>query len=51
MPRHAWNGFLRLFPGTAPLRRLHLRAFLSIGFERLWPLVLPLILLVALLSA
>ncbi len=49
MPRHAWNGFLRLFSGDgAPLRRLHLRAFLSIGFERLWPLVLPLILLVAL---
>lgn len=49
MPRHAWNGSPRLFSGDgAALRRLHLRAFLSIGFERLWPLVLPLILLVAL---
>ncbi|KAB2727555.1 TIGR02302 family protein [Brucella intermedia] len=48
-PRLARDAFLRLFSGDgASLRRLRLRAFLSISFERFWPLILPLILLVGL---
>ena len=43
------DAFLRLFQGEgAKIRRLRLRACLVMGFERLWPLVLPIILLVAL---
>ncbi|MBV2141945.1 TIGR02302 family protein [Falsochrobactrum sp. TDYN1] len=42
------DALLRLFSGEgASLRRLHLRSVLIIGFERLWPLVLPLIALAA----
>lgn len=48
-PRLARDAFLRLFSGDgASLRRLRLRAFLSISFERFWPLILPLILLIGL---
>ncbi|MGN6450116.1 MAG: TIGR02302 family protein [Brucella intermedia] len=48
-PHLARDAFLRLFSGDgASLRRLRLRAFLSISFERFWPLILPLILLVSL---
>ncbi len=48
-PRLARDAFLRLFWGDgASLRRLRLRAFLSISFERFWPLILPLILLIGL---
>src|SRR5690606_35606682 len=48
-PRSARGALLRLFSGEgAALRRLRLRAFLSIGFERFWPLLLPLILLAGL---
>lgn len=48
-PRPARDAFLRLFSGDgASLRRLRLRAFLSISVERFWPLILPLILLVGL---
>ncbi|MBN9046488.1 MAG: TIGR02302 family protein [Rhizobiales bacterium] len=44
--------FSRLFSGAdAALERLRLCAFLSISFERLWPLVLPLILLAALFTS
>lgn len=51
-PRAARGAFLRLFSGEgAALRRLHLRTFLSIAIERLWPLVLPLILLLALFAS
>ncbi|GAA5619204.1 MULTISPECIES: TIGR02302 family protein [Brucella] len=51
-PRHARDVFLRLFSGDgASLRRLRLRAFLSISFERFWPLILPLILLVGLFAS
>lgn len=51
-PRAARDAFLRLFSGEgAALRRLRLRAFLSIGFERFWPLVLPLILLAGLFAS
>ncbi len=52
MPRSVRDALLRLFSGReAALRRLHLSAFLSIAFERLWPLVLPLILLLALFAS
>ena len=51
-PRAAREAFLRLFSGeSAALRRLRLRTFLSIGFERFWPLILPLILLVGLFAS
>lgn len=44
--------FFRLFSGEgAALRRLRLQSSLTIGFERLWPLVLPLILLIALFTS
>ncbi len=50
--RAARDAFLRLFSGEgAVLRRLRLRTFLSIGFERFWPLILPLILLVGLFAS
>ena len=39
------------FGDGAAMRRLHLRTFLMIGFERIWPLVLPLLLLAALLAS
>lgn len=39
------------FREGAVLRRLRLRTFLSIGFERFWPLILPLILLVGLFAS
>ncbi|MEJ5020503.1 TIGR02302 family protein [Ochrobactrum vermis] len=52
LPRHAWDAFLRLFSGEgAGLRRLRARAFLSISFERFWPLILPLILLIGLFAS
>lgn len=51
-PQLMRDAFLRLFSGDgALLRRLRLRTFLSVGFERLWPLVLPLILLAALFAS
>src|SRR5690606_11714469 len=47
--RAARDAVLRLFSGEdAALRRLRLRASLSISFERFWPLILPLILLIGL---
>lgn len=50
--RAARDAVLRLFSGEgAALRRLRLRACLSIGFERFWPLILPLILLVGLFAS
>lgn len=50
--RAARDAVLRLFSGEgAALRRLRLRACLSIGFERFWPLILPLILLVGLFTS
>ena len=49
LPIRKRDAFFRLFSGEgAALRRLHLQSFLTISFERLWPLVLPLILLAAL---
>ncbi len=52
LPRHARDAFLRLFSGEgAGLRRLRLRAFFSISFERFWPLVLPLMLLIGLFAS
>lgn len=47
-----WDAFLCLVSGdNARLNRLRLRSFLSISFERIWPLVLPLILLGALFAS
>ncbi len=52
LPNRKRDAFFRLFSGEgAALRRLHLQSFLTIGFERLWPLVLPLILLAALFAS
>ncbi|WP_343312949.1 TIGR02302 family protein [Brucella sp. BE17] len=47
-----WDAFLYLVSGSdAPLNRLRLRTFFTISFERFWPLILPLILLVALFTS
>ena len=52
LPIRKRDAFFRLFSGEgAALRRLHLQSFLTISFERLWPLVLPLILLIALFAS
>jgi len=52
LPIRKRDAFFRLFSGDgAALRRLHLQSFLTISFERLWPLVLPLILLIALFAS
>ena len=52
LPNRKRDAFFRLFSGEgAALRRLHLQSFLTIGFERLWPLVLPLILSIALFAS
>jgi uncharacterized protein (TIGR02302 family) len=52
LPISKRDAFFRLFSGEgAALRRLRLQGFLTISFERLWPLVLPLILLIALFSS
>ncbi|MGU3401393.1 TIGR02302 family protein [Brucellaceae bacterium D45D] len=47
-----WDAFLCLVSGDdAPLNHLRLRTFFTISFERLWPLILPLILLAALFTS
>ncbi|MEN5299190.1 TIGR02302 family protein [Brucella sp. TWI559] len=52
LPARKRDAFFRLFSGEgAALRRLRLQNFLTISFERLWPLVLPLILLIALFAS
>lgn len=52
LPNRKRDAFFRLFSGEgAALRRLRLQSFLTISFERLWPLVLPLILLIALFAS
>ncbi|WP_312472599.1 DUF4175 family protein, partial [Brucella sp.] len=52
LPNRKRDAFFRLFSGEgAALRRLHLQSFLTISFERIWPLVLPLILLIALFAS
>lgn len=52
LPIRKRDAFFHLFSGEgAALRRLHLQSFLTISFERLWPLVLPLILLAALFAS
>ncbi|MFS2325437.1 TIGR02302 family protein [Brucella sp. H1_1004] len=52
LPIRKRDAFFRLFSGEgAALRRLRLQSFLTISFERAWPLVLPLILLIALFAS
>lgn len=52
LPNRKRDAFFRLFSGDgAALRRLRLQSFLTISFERIWPLVLPLILLIALFAS
>ncbi|MEJ5080103.1 TIGR02302 family protein [Ochrobactrum sp. MYb379] len=52
LPIRKRDAFFRLFSGEgAALRRLRLQSFLTISFERVWPLVLPLILLIALFAS
>jgi len=52
LPIRKRDAFFRLFSGEgAALRRLRLQSFLTISFERTWPLVLPLILLIALFAS
>ncbi|MFD1199069.1 TIGR02302 family protein [Brucella gallinifaecis] len=52
LPNRKRDAFFKLFSGEdAALRRLRLQSFLTLSFERLWPLILPLILLIALFAS